>query len=158
MNSVDLQPSTDLKTILFVEDEDFLRTVISEVLTNAGYRVLTASNGLEALSVRAQFAGPSDLLLTDFCMPLKNGEDLALELMAIEPGLKTIFTSGYGDIRETGEAFPHVSFLPKPFSIKTLVRTIHDTIYIDGVAASNAQPTPLSDGFHSEPALAAAAS
>jgi two-component system cell cycle sensor histidine kinase/response regulator CckA len=157
MNSADLQSSTELKTILFVEDEDFLRTVISEVLTNAGYRVLTASNGLEALSVRAQFAGPLDLLLTDFCMPLKNGEDLALELMALEPGLKTIFTSGYGDIRETGEAIPHITFLPKPFSIKTLIRKIHETIDTDDPAAANAQPA-LSDDFHSQPVLAAAAS
>jgi CheY-like chemotaxis protein len=70
-------PTATSRTILFVEDEDFLRTVIADVLTGAGYHVLSASNGVEATEARAQYHGPVHLLLTDFCMPLKNGEILA---------------------------------------------------------------------------------
>jgi two-component system cell cycle sensor histidine kinase/response regulator CckA len=131
MNLNDTPIAADMMaTILFVEDEDFLRTVIAEVLSSAGYRVLVAADGVEASTVRAQYSGKVNLLLTDFCMPLKNGEVLCQELSAVDPTLKTIFISGYAEV--DGNNVPvNVSFLPKPFSIHTLLRKIRETLTVE---------------------------
>ena len=144
--------SSEVKTILFVEDEDFLRTVIADVLTAAGYHVLTASNGVEAMEVRALYQGALHLLLTDFCMPLKNGERLAEELTAAEPSLKTIFISGYGDLSEGATFSEKCSFLPKPFSIKTLTCKIRETL--DLVDSENPEVTAFPESARGLSAVA----
>lgn len=104
-------------TILLVEDEKQLRTLAREVLKEAGYTVLEASNGKEALRLAETLALPPSLLLTDVVMPEMSGLQLAQELQKKWPGLSIIYTSGYTEHallrgKSPGEDMP---FLQKPY-------------------------------------------
>jgi len=127
------------ETILLVEDEGFVREVTSEVLESAGYTVLKASNATEALQAFGEFQGEVHLLLTDVIMPGKSGRELAQELRATQPGLKTIFMSGYSDhqvLRQDARAW----YVAKPFSVESLARTIRRVLEGKDVAfAQNAR-------------------
>ena len=84
------------ETILIVEDEPVLREMARDILEECGYRILEASSGREALDVWNQRANEIDLLLTDMVMPEGiSGVELAERLLAGQPGLKVVFTSGY---------------------------------------------------------------
>ena len=118
------------ETILLVEDEDDVRTLLEEELMGQGYTVLTAADGVEALRVRDAHTGPLHLLLTDLVMPRMTGRDLARRLTGQDPTLKVLLMSGYASDRTgpLGDTGP--PFLPKPFSINELalrVRTILNT-------------------------------
>ena len=82
------------ETILLVEDEEAVRGLLHEVLTDSGYRVLPAASGAEALSVSRAHSGPVDLLLTDVVMPGMGGREVATLLAAERPGLRVLFASG----------------------------------------------------------------
>ncbi len=82
--------------ILVVDDEDVIRELVKDILEGAGYNVLTASDGDQAL---VQFKNNSvDVVLTDLIMPNKDGEEAILELRKINPEVKIIVMSGGGQI------------------------------------------------------------
>jgi PleD family two-component response regulator len=83
------------KTILFVEDEAFVRNVTAEVLRSAGYRVLTARNAEEALVAYREYPSAMDLLLSDVILPGETGLTLAARLRREDSGLKVLFVTGY---------------------------------------------------------------
>ena len=117
------------ETILLVEDEDTVRYCASTILTSHGYTVLTACNGLEALTVWKQNRERIDLLLTDMVMPGGlSGRDVAKRLLVDHPELKVIFTSGYS--RDMGgSASPFMAahrFIAKPYQLSALLRTVRD--------------------------------
>ena len=85
------------ETILLAEDDETLRTLTARILTAQGYKVLEASDGVEALRVAEKHRGTLDLLTTDMVMPSMGGSDLANELTARRPGIKVLFMSGYTD-------------------------------------------------------------
>ena len=118
------------ETILLVEDEAFVREVTCCVLQSAGYEVLSTANAEEALWTFCRHKGPVHLLLTDMVMPGKNGPELAAELEALSPGMKTILTSGYGDSVMVDEVCRNsrVFYLPKPFSIQSLTRKVRNVL------------------------------
>jgi PAS domain S-box-containing protein len=109
------------ETVLVVEDETPLREGILEFLTTLGYTVLTATTAEEALSLALE-SGHIDLLLTDVVLPGMNGRELSKTLAAMRPELKIIHMSGYTDdaTLRFGIHQPNVSFLEKPFGLKTL--------------------------------------
>jgi two-component system cell cycle sensor histidine kinase/response regulator CckA len=82
------------KTILLVEDEDFVRRVTCEVLRASGFRVLAAANAQDAMGAFQKHKGQVELVLTDLVMPGSNGRQLAKELKEISPSLRIILTSG----------------------------------------------------------------
>jgi CheY-like chemotaxis protein len=90
----DIDPPRGHGTILLVEDETFLREVTGEILESTGYRVLKTRNAAEAASAFRQYRAIVKLLLTDVVLPGQNGRDLANDLRAISPNLRTIFISG----------------------------------------------------------------
>ncbi|HJV37538.1 MAG TPA: ATP-binding protein [Geothrix sp.] len=109
------------ETILLVEDEDQVREVTGSVLRQAGYTVLEARNGGEALALctqHAQGAGRIHLLLTDVIMPGMNGRQVSEQVLAHHPGLAVLFMSGYTDdaILRHGVLEAQVPFLQKPFT------------------------------------------
>ena len=112
--------------ILVAEDEAAVRALVGSVLTTAGYRVLVASDGEDALRVAAAAGEPIDLLLTDVIMPRLNGRGLADRLTAIDPGLAVLFMTGYsGDmLGERGIVDPGVDVLNKPFAPADLVARV----------------------------------
>ena len=106
------------KTVLVVEDEAAALTVVGDLLRRAGYDVLTAPSPTAALAVFKAQGGRVDLLLTDVIMPTLDGDQLARQLMALAPGLRVLYMSGYpADIlADRLQATPSAGFLPKPFT------------------------------------------
>ena len=123
--------SNDLtRTILLVEDEAFVREVAYEVLSRAGYRVLKAGNATGALQLFRAHAGAVQLLLTDVVLPDRNGCDLAMELSNLCGGVRSIFVSGYPEnlITKKRLSQPGWFYLPKPFSVATLMQKIEEAL------------------------------
>ncbi len=118
------------ETVLLVEDEDALRSLGRFVLQGAGYRVLEASDGKEALAVAAQYEGPIHLLASDVVMPELGGRQLAERLRTSRPGMKTLFLSGYTDdaVVRHGVLHETVHFLQKPFSPLGLTRKVREVL------------------------------
>ena len=118
------------ETVLLAEDEDALRSLGRFVLQGAGYRVLEASDGKEALAVAAQHEGPIHLLASDVVMPELGGRQLAERLRALRPEMKTLFLSGYTDDAVVRHGVMHetVHFLQKPFSPLGLARKVREVL------------------------------
>ncbi len=117
------------ETILLAEDDAALRTLTARVLTEQGYVVLEATDGIDALRVAEQHRGALDLLTTDMVMPSMGGHDLASELTALRPGLKVLFVSGYADdVIGRGELGPGDAFLQKPVDPRMLARKVRQLL------------------------------
>jgi len=123
-----LENNRGTETILLVEDEEFLRNVVVDLLSQLGYRVLAAANGKEALALSKRTPGPIDVLITDVAMPGLAGPELAAMMRASLPRLKVIFVSGASEI--DCALTPGEVLLMKPFTIRMLsakMREILDT-------------------------------
>jgi signal transduction histidine kinase/ActR/RegA family two-component response regulator len=118
------------QTILVVEDEESVRRLVRVVLEREGYRVLQATNGVEAMRLLEDPSLSLDILLTDVMMPQMGGRELAERLLAVQPDLSVIFMSGYVADRATltGVAERRAPLLQKPFAIEDLVRVVRSTI------------------------------
>ena len=116
------------QTVLLAEDEAGVRAVAREFLTSAGYRVLTAENGVRALQI-AERDSSIDILVTDVVMPRMRGPELAKRMLRLQPQLKVIYISGYLEPDETdGDFLKEAYFLNKPFSRETLVNQIGEAL------------------------------
>jgi CheY-like chemotaxis protein len=113
-------------TLLLVEDEPALRSLVVTMLEEQGYLVLQAGNGLDAIAVAERHLGQIDLLLTDVVMPRLSGPELAQQLSVLRPGLEVLFMSGYNDSRlvNRGVAKSNTNLLVKPFTPDQLVRRV----------------------------------
>jgi PAS domain S-box-containing protein len=115
------------ETILVVEDERDLREIVTRTLNLNGYRVFQAVDGQNALQIWAEYKNAIDLLFTDIIMPGGlNGRELADRLWADKPGLKVIFSSGYGadTLGKNFKLDPKLNYLQKPYLPQTLSRVI----------------------------------
>jgi two-component system, cell cycle sensor histidine kinase and response regulator CckA len=126
-------PARELRgheTILLVEDEELVRTMLSEALRRYGYQVLEATQGSEAMRLLTEYQSPVGLLLTDVVMPEMSGQVLAERMVEINPELKVLFTSGYSDnaIVRHGILRPGVHFIQKPFTIVALLQKIREVL------------------------------
>ncbi len=135
-----------LETILLVEDEEAVRTLIREILCMHGYEVLEARQGGEAILISQSHKGSIQLLLTDMVMANMSGRELAGHLMPLRPEMRVLFISGYnpqavfsetwgmggsllGDSPGRDGAGPNtVAFLAKPFTPKTLAARVRDLL------------------------------
>ena len=125
--------ATDLTgrgTILLVEDEEGLRALNARGLQSRGYTVIEAGNGIEALQELEKQGGEVDIVVSDVVMPEMDGLALMKELKKRKPDIKIIFVSGYAE-----DAFDknlpdqtQFNFLPKPFTLKQLVRVVKETM------------------------------
>jgi two-component system cell cycle sensor histidine kinase/response regulator CckA len=118
------------ETILVVEDEAGVRSLICRGLENLGYTVLEAPNGREALRVYQKHAGVVSLVVTDVVMPEMHGQELAKQLQAMQPGIKVMYISGYPQdvIGDYGALDASVRFLQKPFSHPELGRKVRQVL------------------------------
>ena len=126
-------PAPGTETILFVEDEESVRELVSEYLLARGYRVLEASDGLQALDLAEKHKGAIQLLITDVVMPRLSGRELATRLAAKRPGMKVLYISGYTDdsIFRHGVLEGGMAFLQKPFNLKSIAQKVREVL--DGV-------------------------
>jgi CheY-like chemotaxis protein len=110
------------KTILVVDDEPEIRKLVSAMVRQFGYDVLTADSGEHALTLHKNHGGPIELLIADVVAPGMSGPMLADKLTELQPDLKVLYISGYDDthvvqkyVVEKGHAL-----LAKPFSVEEL--------------------------------------
>lgn len=118
------------ETVLVVEDEEPVRRLAVIALASAGYRVLEAPDGRAAIGVFDQQRGQVDLLITDVVMPHVGGRELATALVAKQPSLRVIYTSGYADdaVLRHGISRADVVFLAKPYTPSGLLQKVHDVL------------------------------
>jgi CheY-like chemotaxis protein len=116
------------ETILLVEDEELVRKVVARILDRAGYHVIVAAGGIEALSLSEELAAPVDVLVTDIVMPGVGGKELATRLAAKFPRMKILFMTGYTDdeFLRTGILDQGRAILLKPFSPEDLLRKLRE--------------------------------
>ena len=99
------------------------------MLEGAGYKVLAAGNGGEALKLARTHSGAIHLLLTDVVMPGMSGPGLAEALRGRYPGIKVVYTSGYTtDAIDQGVLDPQVAFIAKPFKARELTSKIREVL------------------------------
>ena len=121
---------TGTETILVVEDEEALCQVAKRALDAAGYTVLTARDGKEAILTCAEHVGDIQLLLTDVVMPGMSGRALVQEVLKTRPTLKILYMSGYTDdaIVHHGVLDTGTHFLAKPFTAADLTRKVREVL------------------------------
>jgi two-component system cell cycle sensor histidine kinase/response regulator CckA len=132
------------ESILVAEDEPAYRDLIEMVLKDAGYKVTTAVDGEEALTIGSNPANHVDLLLTDAVLPKLNGRKLMEKLQAVRPNLPVLFMSGYTTnvIVHHGMVDKGIDFLQKPVSPAALLRRIRDIL--DAHGAKTPSPRAVS--------------
>ena len=113
-------------TILFVEDDECIRTLGTRMLRLHGFTVLPAQHSAEALQLAADRDRRIDLLLTDIVMPGLSGRELAARMLQARPWLKVLYTPGYSDevVARCDIAVNAPGFVRKPYSPDALVRQI----------------------------------
>ncbi len=118
------------ETVMLVEDEDQVRNLARIVLEECGYNLLVAGSGPDALGIAQQHKGRIQLLLTDIVMPQMSGNVLAPMLMALNPGIKVLYMSGYTDSPDVQKELvsTRTSFLQKPFTRLALARKVREVL------------------------------
>ncbi|HEV7501239.1 MAG TPA: ATP-binding protein, partial [Vicinamibacteria bacterium] len=114
------------ETIVLVEDEDGLRSLIREVLEDAGYRVIDAADPEHGLAAVRGEKGGIHILMTDVILPQMRGTELAERVRQISPDVRVLFMSGYTDqaIGQHAALSPGAHFLQKPFSLSALLEKV----------------------------------
>jgi two-component system cell cycle sensor histidine kinase/response regulator CckA len=123
-------PLEGTETILLVEDDEAVRSLLRTSLQSKGYSVLEAAQSNDALEILQQPGKPIDLVLTDVVMPGMSGPQLAETVKATHPDTKFLYMSGYTDdtLRRHGVRGPGSHFIQKPFRHDDLVRKIRELI------------------------------
>ena len=118
------------ETLLVVEDEDSMLTLLKKILQNRGYRVIPAQNPSQAMKHAEEFDGEIHLLLTDVILPQMNGKGLSDRINIIRPGIRRLFMSGYPAdvITRQGIIYEDLNFIQKPFDEHTLISKIRETL------------------------------
>lgn len=118
------------ETLLIAEDEPMVRAVAERILTKAGYRVLTAENGQEAVDVFIEHGDSISLTLLDVVMPILTGRPAFEQIRQINPNAPVIFCTGYDPETFDAEAFEHdnLRVVQKPFDSNVLLQTVRDAI------------------------------
>ena len=121
---------TGRRTILLVEDEDALRELDTQILAHAGFEVLAARSGLEAISIADTHGAGIDLLLTDVMLPGMSGPVVASHLQTVRPDMKVLYMSGYSHEEVMGNDEPAGPslFLQKPMTSEALVDAVRRLI------------------------------
>ena len=125
-----VMPAFGTETILLVDDEEFVRDLGARILSKAGYSVLTATNGREALDLFERERTQISLVILDLIMPEMGGKECLKELRKIDPQLKVLIASGLSADPSTKESVEMGTrgFVSKPFRIKELLRQVRNVL------------------------------
>ena len=130
-------PARQRKTVLIAEDEEAVRELASEFIESAGYTVLSAKDGTEALAIAERSDQPIHVLLTDVVMPKIRGPELAKRLRGLRNSIRIVYMSGYLDYNRGNEDFLEEGyFLQKPFSRDTLINKVAEALKNNASAKS----------------------
>ena len=121
-------PVRDSGCVLLVDDDAIIRTVISAMLDELGYRVLTAVNGAEAVDVFRRNRDAIDLVLLDMIMPVMNGADCFYRLKEIKPDVRVLMVSAFADGADIDKLIADgmLGYLAKPYRSVELERLLTD--------------------------------
>lgn len=147
-----LAPQAEGATVLVVEDEPSVRRVAVRILRSAGYLVIEAVDGNDAVERSDDFIGDIDLVLSDVLMPHMNGPRCLELLREKRPDLPALFMSGYTEDRlekERGELRDDVAFIPKPFSRAALLRKVRGVLEAARTRSSDRPPDEEADASRS---------
>ncbi len=138
--SVSASPQGGPETILVVEDEEMLRTLVREVLTRTGYSVLFANDGEEALRVYDEHRETIDLVLLDLGLPKLAGDEVLISLRQRDPGLKVVFSTGYVRKERSEEllGLGAQGVVFKPYTVADMLETIRKVL--DGPGPATVTP------------------
>ncbi len=118
------------QTILLAEDDQAIRAMASRILAQAGYKVLEASNGHEAVEIFMQNRDHIDLMMSDVVMPGKSGEAACREILLENPNLPIIYCSGYSmtELEKDFTLNRRNRLLSKPYGIHDLLVAVRDVL------------------------------
>ncbi len=118
------------ETILVVEDDEMVRTLVRETLEADGYKVLDSADPLDARRIAVNHKTSIELLITDVVMPKLSGRELADQILQSRPALKVLYMSGYTDnaILNSGLLQKEVAFLQKPFTPAALTEKVREVL------------------------------
>ncbi len=116
------------RTVMLVEDDESVRLLTQRILEEAGYTVIDACSGVEALEIVKERWEEIDLLVTDVIMPRMNGAELAEAVSSVAPKIRTLFISGYSarEIRRAGLLTDEAKCLKKPYQRVELLSTLQE--------------------------------
>jgi len=135
-------PPTDVKIfnptgarelVLIVDDEDFVTMLAQRVLTDEGYRVVTARDGFQAIDLYRRLRDQIELIILDFTMPVMDGSDVFEELLQINPKVPVVLSSGFAEQERLRSMLARGlrGFIPKPYTqqkLLTQIRSVLDTL------------------------------
>ena len=121
-------PNPEQTTILLVDDEQSVRSIVMKILQRAKYKVLEAESGEAALKISDSHPEKIDLLISDMYMPGLRGPEVAKALAPKRPGLRILFMSGYADHDSRSGVPSGANFLNKPFSGKELAAKVEEVL------------------------------
>ena len=134
------------ETILVVEDDEKLQALAARVLGARGYRILTASSGAEAQRVAESLREPIHLLLSDVVLPGIDGYELAGELAAARPSMRTLFMSGFTGEHAAPAKIDGAAFLAKPFTPSDLLQKVRQVLDVRPAPDRAGAAAPECDG------------
>jgi two-component system, cell cycle sensor histidine kinase and response regulator CckA len=125
-------PGTE--TILLVEDDEMVRTLVRETLQRDGYKLLDAAEPMAARHIAEKYKGAIQLLITDVVMPKISGNELARQIVGQRPETKVLYMSGYTDtaIVKSGLEQKTIAFLQKPFTPAMLAQKVREVLEGNG--------------------------
>jgi two-component system, cell cycle sensor histidine kinase and response regulator CckA len=129
-------PWRGTETILVVEDDDMVRSLVRDTLERHGFKVLDSGGPLDARRAAESYRAPIHLLITDVVLPKISGPELSEQLVRKRPGMKVLYMSGYTDtaIVNIGILKKEVAFLQKPFTPAALMDKVREVLLEGGKA------------------------
>ena len=123
-------PNGPRELILMVDDEEFITMLAEQVLSDDGYRVITARNGFQAIEIYRELKNEISLVILDFVMPVMDGADVFAELQQLNPKVSVVLSSGFAEQdRLRGMLAKGLrGFIPKPYTQKKLLEQIRQTL------------------------------
>jgi two-component system, cell cycle sensor histidine kinase and response regulator CckA len=125
-----VMPALGTETVLLVDDEEMVRDLGARILSKAGYQVLTATNGKEALDLFQKERKQLSLVILDLIMPVMGGKECLKELLKIDPQMNVIIASGFSADASNDEilGLGARGFISKPFRFEELLRQVRKTL------------------------------
>jgi CheY-like chemotaxis protein len=125
-----VESSEGTETILFVEDEELLRTAVQSELESSGYKVYIAVDGQEAVEIYKEHQNEIILVLTDMGLPKQTGVDVFQQIREINPGIKIVLASGFISLDQKSELLKAGAngFIQKPYMLTEVLQKIREVL------------------------------
>jgi CheY-like chemotaxis protein len=123
-------PKGPRELVLIVDDEEFVTMIAQRVMTDEGYRVVTAKDGFQAIDIYRKLKDEIMLVILDFTMPVMDGADVFAELQLINPKVPVVLSSGFAEQEPLRNMLSHGlrGFIPKPYTQQKLLTQVRSTL------------------------------